>query len=130
MPKVDSAKDVQIVDQFVEKYGLDGTKRSLRIIASIESPMALLNLREVSPASLSLSRARADQRKSSFSQIATSSPRISSLLVSVTYILQYLSLRLTPHGVVYSSRQKITALPRTSFEHRPEGRCYLLAVLS
>jgi len=56
MPKVDSARDVQIVDQFIEKYGLDETKRSVRIIASIESPMALLNLREVNTAFVSESR--------------------------------------------------------------------------
>jgi len=56
MPKVDSARDVQIVNQFIEKYGLDETKRSVRIIASIESPMALLNLREVNTAFPSESR--------------------------------------------------------------------------
>lgn len=86
MPKVDSAKDVQIVDQFVEKYGLDGTKRSLRIIASIESPMALLNLREVSPASLSVSRARADQRKSFLSRRSQQAPPQSRHFLSVLLI--------------------------------------------
>ncbi|GAA6015472.1 hypothetical protein JCM11491_004363 [Sporobolomyces phaffii] len=49
LPKVDCARDVQVVDQFINKYGLDGSKDRLRIIASIESPMALLNLREASP---------------------------------------------------------------------------------
>jgi citrate lyase beta subunit len=48
LPKVDSAKDVQLVEQFIHEYALDEVKSKLRIIASIESPMALLNLREVS----------------------------------------------------------------------------------
>ncbi|GAA5906422.1 HpcH/HpaI aldolase/citrate lyase family protein [Sporobolomyces salmoneus] len=58
LPKVDSAKDVLLVNEFIDRYGLAETKDRIRIIASIESPMALLNLRE----------------------IVTSSPRISSLL--------------------------------------------------
>ncbi|GAA5833027.1 hypothetical protein JCM3766R1_000403 [Sporobolomyces carnicolor] len=58
LPKVDSAKDVQRVVDFVDQHGSEETRMNLRIIASIESPMALLNLQ----------------------QIATSSPRISSLL--------------------------------------------------
>ncbi|GAA5953612.1 hypothetical protein JCM21900_003361 [Sporobolomyces salmonicolor] len=58
LPKVHSAADVQLVDRFIEEHGLRETKDKLRIVASIESPLALLNLRE----------------------IATSSTRISSLL--------------------------------------------------
>ncbi|GAA5879134.1 hypothetical protein JCM16303_001310 [Sporobolomyces ruberrimus] len=58
LPKVDSANDVQLVDRFIDEHASDEVKRNLRIIASIESPMALLNLQA----------------------IATSSSRISSLL--------------------------------------------------
>ncbi|GAA6062813.1 hypothetical protein JCM10212_001545 [Sporobolomyces blumeae] len=58
MPKVNTADDVRVVDAFIDRFGLDEQKDDLRIIASIESPLAILNLRE----------------------IATCSPRISSLL--------------------------------------------------
>ncbi|CEQ40193.1 SPOSA6832_01763 [Sporobolomyces salmonicolor] len=47
LPKVHSAADVQLVDRFIEEHGLRETKDKLRIVASIESPLALLNLREV-----------------------------------------------------------------------------------
>lgn len=49
IPKVNSAADVQAVDALINSHGLEKTKASLRIIASIESPLALMNLKEVRP---------------------------------------------------------------------------------
>lgn len=45
IPKVNSAADVLRVEKLIEKHALKDS--NLMIIASIESPMAVLNLREV-----------------------------------------------------------------------------------
>lgn len=47
IPKVNVIEDVLKVDKAIEEHALDETKDSLRIVASIESPLAVLNLREV-----------------------------------------------------------------------------------
>lgn len=77
IPKVDSAAEVQAVDALINLHGLEKTKASLRIIASIESPLALMNLKEVRPP---FSRAIQPVLTTSM-QIATSSQRLDSLLV-------------------------------------------------
>jgi len=48
IPKVDTPEDVRRVDQFIEEHGLEETKGRLKIIASVESPLSLLNLKEAS----------------------------------------------------------------------------------
>ena len=50
IPKVDTAEQVRRVDRCIDEHGLDDTKDSLKIIASVESPLSLLNLRDVSSA--------------------------------------------------------------------------------
>lgn len=76
------------VDRFIEEHGLEETKGRLKIIASVESPLSLLNLREVSPGR----RVKAAEVKLTEVlglQIATSSKRIDALLVSC--VTAYLS---------------------------------------
>lgn len=48
IPKVDTAADVQRIDMLIDQHGLKETKDSIRIIASVESPLSLMNLKEVS----------------------------------------------------------------------------------
>ncbi|BGP56761.1 hypothetical protein JCM8202_004465 [Rhodotorula sphaerocarpa] len=47
LPKVNSAADVQAVTRFIDEYGSETYRRQPRVIASIESPLGLLNLREI-----------------------------------------------------------------------------------
>lgn len=47
IPKVDSPDQVRRIAELIEQYGGEG-KESIRIIASIESPIALMRLQEVS----------------------------------------------------------------------------------
>lgn len=47
LPKVNSAADVQAVTRFIDEYGSETYRRQLWVIASIESPLGLLNLREI-----------------------------------------------------------------------------------
>lgn len=80
IPKVDTAEDVRRVDRFIEEHGLEETKGRLKIIASVESPLSLLNLKEVN----SERQAKIAEMKLTEMfgpQIATSSKRIDSLLV-------------------------------------------------
>ena len=46
IPKVDSAFEVQWVERMVQQFGLPGA--NVRLLASIESPLAIMNLKEVS----------------------------------------------------------------------------------
>lgn len=48
IPKVDTADQLRRVDRCIDEHGLEENKDSLKIIASVESPLSLLNLREVS----------------------------------------------------------------------------------
>lgn len=47
LPKVDTADQVRRVDRCIDEHGLDENKDSLKIIASVESALSLLNLRDV-----------------------------------------------------------------------------------
>lgn len=49
IPKVDSPDQVRRVAELIEQYGGEGKER-IRIVASIESPIALMRLQEVSDA--------------------------------------------------------------------------------
>jgi len=55
IPKVNTVADVQFVDRCIEQHGLHETKDQLAIIASIESPLALINLKEIATSSKRLS---------------------------------------------------------------------------
>jgi citrate lyase subunit beta-like protein len=46
IPKVDSAFEVQEVERMVQEFSLPGA--NVRLLASIESPLAIMNLKEVS----------------------------------------------------------------------------------
>lgn len=46
IPKVDSAFEVQEVERMVQEFSLPGA--NIRLLASIESPLAIMNLKEVS----------------------------------------------------------------------------------
>ncbi|GAA5912237.1 hypothetical protein JCM6882_005204 [Rhodosporidiobolus microsporus] len=47
LPKVHTASDLAAVDSFISQYGLEGHRDKLKIVASIESPLGLLNMREI-----------------------------------------------------------------------------------
>ncbi|KAM0790081.1 hypothetical protein ACM66B_005409 [Microbotryomycetes sp. NB124-2] len=51
LPKVNCAEDVLKVERAIEEHALDETRDSLRIIASIESPLAIINLKEIATCS-------------------------------------------------------------------------------
>ncbi|GAA6004111.1 hypothetical protein JCM10207_002431 [Rhodosporidiobolus poonsookiae] len=51
LPKVHTAEDLLAVDRFVEQFAPPATRERLRIVASIESPLGLLNVREIATAS-------------------------------------------------------------------------------
>lgn len=48
LPKVDEANQVRRVDAAIDQHGLEDLKDNLKLIASVESPLSLLNLRDVS----------------------------------------------------------------------------------
>lgn len=48
IPKVHSAEDIDFVTELIEEHAHPSTKEKLRIIASIESAKAIMNLKEVS----------------------------------------------------------------------------------
>lgn len=54
IPKVQTADDVQYVADAIDSLGHPKTKDGVKIIASIESALAIMNLKEVSPCSLVL----------------------------------------------------------------------------
>lgn len=72
IPKVDSPDHVKFVDDMIEQVVPPERKDKVKIVASIESPLALMNLKE----------------------IATSSKRIDALLVRVSSVLVSLWLLL------------------------------------
>ncbi|GAA5977285.1 hypothetical protein JCM10908_004924 [Rhodotorula pacifica] len=51
LPKVNTAEDVLAVSRFIDEHGSPEHKKSLRAIASIESPLGLLNMRDIVTAS-------------------------------------------------------------------------------
>ncbi|GAA5873762.1 hypothetical protein JCM3774_000163 [Rhodotorula dairenensis] len=51
LPKVNTAEDVLAVSRFIDEHGSPEHKQSLRVIASIESPLGLLNMRQIATAS-------------------------------------------------------------------------------
>ncbi|KAG0655839.1 hypothetical protein C6P46_000691 [Rhodotorula mucilaginosa] len=51
LPKVNSAEDVLAVSRFIDEHGSPDHKQNLRMIASIESPLGLLNMRQIVTAS-------------------------------------------------------------------------------
>lgn len=51
LPKVNTAEDVLAVSRFIDEHGSTEQKERLRMIASIESPLGLLNMREIATAS-------------------------------------------------------------------------------
>ena len=49
IPKVHSAEDVVKIHEMIEKHAHREAKDSIKLIASIESAKAIMNLKEVSP---------------------------------------------------------------------------------
>jgi citrate lyase subunit beta-like protein len=48
IPKVTSSEQVRFVDSMVQRHSPEDTKSKIKIIASIESALAIINLKEVS----------------------------------------------------------------------------------
>ncbi|KAI8328246.1 Pyruvate/Phosphoenolpyruvate kinase-like domain-containing protein [Chlamydoabsidia padenii] len=48
IPKVQSAKDVQFVSSMIDAVAVDSQKQRIRLIASIESALGLMNIKEIS----------------------------------------------------------------------------------
>jgi len=54
IPKVNSAQDVLFVESMIEKHAHPDIKASLRVVASIESAKAIMDIREIASSSLRL----------------------------------------------------------------------------
>lgn len=76
IPKVQTAEDVQYVSDAIDAIGHPDTKDKVKIVASIESALALMNIKEVRLCPASTNGVYAERRL----QIATASPRVDSLL--------------------------------------------------
>lgn len=48
IPKVDTVEDLRRVDSYIDQHALPENKERIKIIASVESPLGLMNLKEVS----------------------------------------------------------------------------------
>ncbi|KDE03118.1 hypothetical protein MVLG_06379 [Microbotryum lychnidis-dioicae p1A1 Lamole] len=51
IPKVDTVQDVQVVDRCISEHGLETTKDRIKLIVSVESPLSLINLKEIATSS-------------------------------------------------------------------------------
>ncbi|SCZ88844.1 BZ3501_MvSof-1269-A2-R1_Chr10-2g02688 [Microbotryum saponariae] len=51
IPKVDTVKDVQVVDRCISEHGLEATKDRIKLVVSVESPLSLMNLKEIATCS-------------------------------------------------------------------------------
>ncbi|KAI8604423.1 Pyruvate/Phosphoenolpyruvate kinase-like domain-containing protein [Dissophora ornata] len=89
IPKVQSAKDVQFVSQMVDSVAPSITRKNVRIIASIESALGVMNLKE----------------------IATSDPRVDALVFAAEDYCADLGLTRTREGVemLYGRSAIVTA---------------------
>ncbi|KAF9964871.1 hypothetical protein BGZ70_005807 [Mortierella alpina] len=89
IPKVQSAKDVQFVSQMVDSVAPFITRKNVRIIASIESALGVMNLKE----------------------IATSDPRVDALVFAAEDYCADLGLTRTRDGVemLYGRSAIVTA---------------------
>lgn len=117
------------MDRFIEEHGLEETKGRLKIIASLESPLSLLNLKEVS------FEARIDDRRDEADRDARRADcyffqayRLTSRESTSSLYLCY-SLADDPF-LLYSSPPRITVLPPTSSAPNLAWRCSSLARLS
>lgn len=100
IPKVDNADQVRRIDRCINEHGLEDTKDSLKIIASVESPLSLLNLREVSfPESAAIEATAELMIVPCLLQIATSSKRLDSLLFAAEDYCASSSITRTPSRV-------------------------------
>ncbi|ORZ25847.1 Pyruvate/Phosphoenolpyruvate kinase-like domain-containing protein [Absidia repens] len=50
IPKVQSAKDVQFVSRMIDAVAVDSQKQRIRLIASVESALGIMNIKEISMA--------------------------------------------------------------------------------
>ncbi|KAI8099536.1 Pyruvate/Phosphoenolpyruvate kinase-like domain-containing protein [Halteromyces radiatus] len=50
IPKVQSAKDIQFVSRMIDAVAVDSQKQRIRLIASVESALALMNIKEIATA--------------------------------------------------------------------------------
>ncbi|KAL1920495.1 uncharacterized protein VTP21DRAFT_872 [Calcarisporiella thermophila] len=75
IPKVQSAKDVQFVSQMIDTVAPEVTRRNIRLIASIESALAIMNLKE----------------------IATSDPRLDALIFAAEDYCADTGITRSPH---------------------------------
>ncbi|KAG0365265.1 Pyruvate/Phosphoenolpyruvate kinase-like domain-containing protein [Gamsiella multidivaricata] len=89
IPKVQSAKDVQFVSQMVDSVAPFITRKNVRIIASIESALGIMNLKE----------------------IATSDPRVDALVFAAEDYCADLGLTRTREGIemLYGRSAIVTA---------------------
>ncbi|KAG0371474.1 hypothetical protein BGX24_001622 [Mortierella sp. AD032] len=89
IPKVQSAKDVQFVSQMVDSVAPFITRKNVRIIASIESALGVMNLKE----------------------IATSDPRVDALVFAAEDYCADLGLTRTREGteMLYGRQAIVTA---------------------
>ena len=105
IPKVNSPEDVLFVQDMVERHASPDSRDRIRIIASIESARAILNLKEVRPGIALFSRfKRTHHFMPNVAQIASCSPKLDALLVSAPPSM------LTRYG----SPSQCSSQPRTS----------------